>query len=356
MFSRVRFWLFGSPVDREQVKLELQKGPDRLSELPDALLLEILSLLPTEDVVATMILSKRWRFLWMMVPILFYDDTSNKNIRSFSDFVDRSLVLHKAPIVETLHFVLFYIPVCIRATNKDSVRELIIEIDTSSRQSLPPIILSTSLYTECRMLVKLRLNNVILVDASSEFSFPSLKSLELKSVKYPGDEFLKLFLSNCHVLEDLVVLQCPDDNVITFIIRVPSLKNDDAHGSVIDATSLERLDIHDTHGEYYCIIENNMPKIEEVHIEFVYIHPGTILEFITSAKCLTLCVFIPMYLVWVDYEGTEVEKEVASFILRSAKRLENATIYSKTTDPFKKLELIKELSLLPISSHLQHHY
>lgn len=44
-----------------------------ISELPDVLLLEILSLLPAEDVAATMVLSKRWKFLWRYVPRLKYD-------------------------------------------------------------------------------------------------------------------------------------------------------------------------------------------------------------------------------------------------------------------------------------------
>ena len=41
----------------------------------------------------------------MMVPRLGYDD-SYKNIKRFSCFVDKSLVLHKARILETLHFKL----------------------------------------------------------------------------------------------------------------------------------------------------------------------------------------------------------------------------------------------------------
>ncbi|CAL9217413.1 unnamed protein product [Arabidopsis halleri] len=430
MFSRVWFWLFG--LEREQLKV--QKGPDRLSQLPDALLLEILSLLPTEDVVATMILSKRWRFLWMMVPRLVYDD-SYKNIQRFSRFVDKSLVLHKAPILETLHFKLGKtcrdedIPKCIRAADKSSVREVIIEIDSSSRPS--PLILPKSLYTECRMLVTLELNNVVLVDVSSHVSFPSLKSLVLVSVKYPGDEFLSSLLSSCHVLEDLVLEQCPDDNVITFTIRVPSLKSlvlqtsrhiyedDDPHGCVIDAPSLEYLDICDDDGEF-CFIENNMLKMEEADIDIsYYILAGNILGSITSAKRLDLCLLpskdeYPVFyslitlnictchaewvdllmcmlrvspnlrdlelnlchdltdeslacwsepslvpecllsslenLEWEQYDGTEVEEEVAAFILRNANCLKKATISSNSTDPNKKLEMIKILSLSPRGS------
>ncbi|XP_057772080.1 F-box/LRR-repeat protein At3g26922-like isoform X2 [Salvia miltiorrhiza] len=46
---------------------------DRLSELPDSLILSILSLLPsTRDVVRTTILSKRWKDLWTTVPCLVF--------------------------------------------------------------------------------------------------------------------------------------------------------------------------------------------------------------------------------------------------------------------------------------------
>jgi len=201
----------------------------------------------------------------MMVPRLGYDD-SYKNIKRFSCFVDKSLVLHKAPILETLHFKLGKtcggedIPKWIRAADKSSVRELIIQIDSSSR--LVPIKLPKSLYMDCRMLVTLKLSNVIIVDVSSHVSFPSLKSLFLVSVKYPGDKFLTSLLSNCNVLEDLVLEQCPNDNVITFTIRVPSLKSlvlhtsrhiyedDDAHGCVIDAPSLELFDLCDYDGNF----------------------------------------------------------------------------------------------------------
>lgn len=43
---------------------------DRISKLPDSLILSILELLPMRDVVRTMILSKRWKNLWTTVSCL----------------------------------------------------------------------------------------------------------------------------------------------------------------------------------------------------------------------------------------------------------------------------------------------
>ncbi|EFH50474.1 hypothetical protein ARALYDRAFT_910512 [Arabidopsis lyrata subsp. lyrata] len=99
------------------------RGEDRISALPDDLLMHILLFLPgTKDVVATMILSKRWRSIWTMVPRLgYYDDThkvftgglfgrllgrlfdkSEQQQRCLWRFIDKSLQLHKAHVLESL--------------------------------------------------------------------------------------------------------------------------------------------------------------------------------------------------------------------------------------------------------------
>lgn len=50
---------------------------------------------------------------------------------------------------------------------------------------------------------------------------------------------------------------------------------------------------------------------------------------------------------WIEYEGAQEEKKVIEFILRNAKFLKKATISTDSTDPNKKLEMLKALSLLP---------
>ncbi|XP_020866883.1 probable FBD-associated F-box protein At1g32375, partial [Arabidopsis lyrata subsp. lyrata] len=224
--------------------------------------------------------------------------------RRFSRFVDRSLFMNEAPVIETLNFKLGKIcgskdlQMWIRAADKGCVRELIIEINTCSRNKTP-VTLPRSLYTCCRMLVTLKLKNAVLVDDTCLISFPSLKKLSLESMKYPDDEFINRLLSGCPVLEDLVVELCRDDNVAILSIRMPSLKclflhksdgivKKDAHGFVIDAPCLECLDIVDySHG--FRIVENNMCKIAKANVDISYPHTEQLLGSLTSAKRLFLC-------------------------------------------------------------------
>ncbi|CAH2069745.1 unnamed protein product [Thlaspi arvense] len=347
----------------------------------------------------------------------------------------KSLVLHEAPVIETLNFRLGKtsfgpedIRVWIKAAHKRCVRKLIIEIDGSLRKS--PAILPRGFYTDCRVLVELKLNNAVLANVSSSVSFPSLRCLNLLSVKYPGDDFVKRFLFGCPVLEHLVVEQCRDDNVTVFAVRVPSLKSllvlkssnrvkNVAFGFVINAPSLERLDIVDDKGGF-CIVEDDMPKLIEANVDVNYLLPGKILGSITSTKRLYLCSSIskdeypfgsvfhrlvhltlctcetewlnlllrllrdsprlqslkleqchhtraqeprPCWsepisvpecvtsrletLEWVSYGGAEEEKELVAFVLRSGHCVKKVTISSNSTDPNKKLEMIKKLSSSP---------
>ncbi|KAM0900100.1 hypothetical protein ACQ4PT_020823 [Festuca glaucescens] len=52
----------------ESKKVAAASGDDRISAQPDDVLLQVLSLLPSEEVVRTCVLSRRWRQLWESTP------------------------------------------------------------------------------------------------------------------------------------------------------------------------------------------------------------------------------------------------------------------------------------------------
>ncbi|EOA36628.1 hypothetical protein CARUB_v10011866mg [Capsella rubella] len=151
-----------------------------ISEFPDDLLLKILSSLLSEDVIATSVSSKHWRYLWK-------DVISSKTFR---------------------HQTLVNIAVA------RSLRELRVDMFYKSFEFPKSFYILSHLQTV--ILEKLSLVNV-----RFDVHLPCLKRLQLLSVKFSGDETL---LRICIVLEDLVVKRNSLTNVMIFTIDVPTLK------------------------------------------------------------------------------------------------------------------------------------
>ncbi|CAA7032724.1 unnamed protein product [Microthlaspi erraticum] len=283
----------------------------------------------------------------------FYDDSyQNIEYAKFSRFVDRSLILHEAPL-DTLHFKL---------------------VQNSSAADI--VTLPRSLYTRCTTLVTLKLKSVTLVDVSSLPSFPTLKTLWLVAVKYPGDEFVKRLLSNCHVLQDLLVALFPSDNVTVFTASFYVTYSQP--GKIMSCiTSVKCLTLClSTSKEVYPVgtVFQNLVHLrvctcetEWVNLLLCMLRGCPNLQSLKLFQCRKLpapkprpCLkgstLVPgclssslKALRWVDYEGREEEKQVADLILRTGSCLKKVTIFSKATDPNRKLEMLKELSSIPIA-------
>ncbi|PON87965.1 F-box domain containing protein [Trema orientale] len=192
---------------------------DRISDLPDAVVLHILSFLPTIAAVRTSFLSKRWRRMWTLVPVLdFYDQrdldylrkpNGNKDRKKFFKFVNECL---KHPYADTTitRFKLkaeFYggghrVDGWLKFPVNKSVKELDLHVSpTNSVYCLPSAILCM------RTLTVLNLNGLELLISSTKVCLPSLKVLHLVNIDM-HDLALNNLLLGCPYLEKLHIHYC----------------------------------------------------------------------------------------------------------------------------------------------------
>ncbi|MCI29871.1 F-box/LRR-repeat protein [Trifolium medium] len=82
------------------------QNDDRLSDLPDCVILHILSFFDTKYAVQTCVLSKRWRHLWKRIPTLMLHRSRFTTKKRFTTFVsnlltfrDNATALHALDLV-----------------------------------------------------------------------------------------------------------------------------------------------------------------------------------------------------------------------------------------------------------------
>ncbi|EOA14813.1 hypothetical protein CARUB_v10028120mg [Capsella rubella] len=270
---------------------------DKISELPEDLLVRILSLVPIKDAVATMFLSKRWLSIWTMIPTLEYKDNDVQDYADFNDdnvydaavwykemkntvwnLLDKSMQLHKAPVIDSLCVKLGQLcPTDVDVVKwvANAVSRCLLDLEFVLSWSADPTTLPSSLYF-CESLVKLTLSHKILVDVLSPACLPSLRELSLDCVVYKDEDSVVRLLSGCPVLKNLFVIRKKTaDNVKKFTINVPSLlelfystsydeDDDEEHALVINTPRLEEFSIHDSFGDSSSI--ENMPFLKCAYI------------------------------------------------------------------------------------------
>ncbi|KAK4371648.1 hypothetical protein RND71_007032 [Anisodus tanguticus] len=117
---------------------------DRLSELPESVLLHILSFLTTRDVVKTAVVSKRWPHLWTIIQELDFSDDFVQ-YQDFVDFVNRTLLSRGTSRIKRFGIHLFLNDSSrkdydgwILYAAKNNVEELFLDFDSDCCEWLPP--------------------------------------------------------------------------------------------------------------------------------------------------------------------------------------------------------------------------
>ncbi|RHN62588.1 putative F-box domain, leucine-rich repeat domain, L domain-containing protein [Medicago truncatula] len=88
-------------------KAEHREIEDRLSSLPDGVLLHILSFLDATYADQTCVLSTRWKYLWKLIPTLNLHSERFYTVKQFSKFASKILTLRlrkKSAALDALDF------------------------------------------------------------------------------------------------------------------------------------------------------------------------------------------------------------------------------------------------------------
>ena len=283
MKTRVFFFVQFIPLFSEKMP-----HIDRISALHDDLLVNILSQVPTKDAVTTMVLSKRWALVWTMVPKLEYEDTSKEGGKNLWRLVDKSLQLHKAPVLESMHIQAERqftddadVGKCVSYAVDHNVREISLIIPSFILPSQPKILLLPSNFYTSKTLVNLTLScSALVVDVPSLACFPLLQTLALLNVVFNDESSHARLLANCPALSYLHVIRYYSDNVTRFIVKVPSLKsftytdNHERYSAmplVLDSPGLQHLSIFD-YGDLGSI--QNMPHLETAYVGHLVPQPN----------------------------------------------------------------------------------
>ncbi|XP_021287384.1 F-box/LRR-repeat protein At3g58900-like [Herrania umbratica] len=222
-----------SPI--RQMSLERQddsQGEDRISNLPEDVLVHSLSFLPTKEAIRTSVLSTRWQNLWMSLPNLTFTDLSylHRNqdrvpeVRaSFMKLVDRS-IHHRKACIRKLSLSLqkevdvFRLNSWLCAAIRHKTQNLDLFLIEQEYVILPHCLFTAE------SLISLVLRMECTLRAPTPVCFSSLKFLELSHVKFKDVQTCQELFSGCLVLEELVLKECNWKNISDINIDIPPLK------------------------------------------------------------------------------------------------------------------------------------
>ncbi|KAM6594846.1 hypothetical protein CsatA_002549 [Cannabis sativa] len=244
------------PAEKKRLKTtsssssSAEDDEDRISKLPDALILHILSFLPTVDVVSTSLLSNRWKRMWYLVPNLSFfiiasSYKSTQDREKLCNYVDSCLEHRKKAMFYNCNSVLTSFKLqmdCYERTKNlyldkwlaFAVEKKVTEVNLCLSEEVGGDEDGSIYYLYCipeTLLVKaiyltiLELNTVLL-DSGYSYSFPSLKSLSLTNVDILDTSVVDKLLLGSPSLEKLSLIDfdIKDRRPYQLDIRSSSLK------------------------------------------------------------------------------------------------------------------------------------
>ncbi|CAE6038801.1 unnamed protein product [Arabidopsis arenosa] len=191
---------------RRDIKLagDSSENLDSISSLPDVILQQILSYLPTKLAIRTSVLSTRWRHVWYDTPSLYFDGPGTLYRGLKADTLNKTLARYKLPKIMSFHLYtnmldnVPYIDGWIEFAISRNVENLSLDCGESNGHgfhSIPEFIYTSS------SVKQLSLRHCHLIPTCA-LSWTSLKNLSLHTCSL-SDEFFAKTLCGFPFLESL---------------------------------------------------------------------------------------------------------------------------------------------------------
>ncbi|KAL3634840.1 hypothetical protein CASFOL_021894 [Castilleja foliolosa] len=274
---------------------------DRLSQLPQPILHNILSLLSQKDAVQTSVLSKSWRYLWHgRLNVEFRDrDHGYTRRKKFWSFVDKTLqryldqnlslqkfLVHICHIKVDFKLLRKWIPVLLLNMGVRSFN-LIFSYSYCANKAFYPLPL---VVFQSESLVELHLQhcNLKILKPNDNVMLNNLQTLRLHNV-YISDVILEKIISSCPLIENLSVLRC---------IGLKSIKLHKHHnikdfGCSVDKKTIIEIPhtLESFHFENYCTSTYWLPPHKNMHLKSlklqrVKLPAETLVNFSSFFPCL----------------------------------------------------------------------
>ena len=202
-----------TPCRRKQIAVTVEKD-DKISDLPDCLLLEILSRLPSpKDAIRACTLSKRWIHLWPTLPNFIFNNNMTirewKRHHDFFSFVDNSLTqcrqsnLNKV-LLNTPYYFEFQSQVTnlIRYAIKWNVQDLDLQLQLifGDKFELNQFFFTNSSFTRLKLLG-------CVLNPTGAISWNKLTSLYICEAKL-NDDLIRNIITGSPLLETLHLQFC----------------------------------------------------------------------------------------------------------------------------------------------------
>ncbi|CAL5052245.1 unnamed protein product [Urochloa decumbens] len=204
-------------------------GVDYISRLPDAILGEIISLLPTKAGVRTQTLASRWRRLWLSAPLNL--DLSDTGVywEALSSLISVILGTHPGPSrrfsipLRDLKCSAMTIDAWLRSPALDNLQELNLEIQSYGHCCMAEWLLPASAFRFSATLRVVSISKFHIVDGMVEaLRFPQLTHLGLEQVEV-SDGSLHSIIACCPVIECLLLKDINFGYDMSLRINSPSL-------------------------------------------------------------------------------------------------------------------------------------